>query len=200
MTDKKLPQSFYISNNILDISKILLGKVLVTKLNGKKTTGIIIEVEAYLGVKDKASHSYNNKRTKRTEPMYLKGGIGYIYLCYGIHYMLNVVVGEINTPYAILIRSVEPLSGEKTMLKRRNLNKITESLTNGPGKLTQAFGITSTLNYEPLISDKIWIEDRGINVKEKNILSSKRIGVDYAGEDAKLPYRFYIKNNKWVSK
>ena len=196
----KIKQSFYTSNNILEISKCLLGKVLITNLNSKITSGIIVEVEAYLGINDKASHSYNNKRTSRTEPMFAKGGISYVYLCYGIHHLFNVVVGKQDNPYAILIRAIKPLTGINTMLKRRKLSKVTKELTNGPGKLTQALGITTKVNKESLIGNKIWIEDQEIKFEKKDILSSPRIGVDYAGDDAKLPYRFYINKNKWASK
>ena len=197
---KKIKQSFYTSNNVLEISKNLLGKVLVTNFNSKITSGVIIEVEAYLGANDKASHSYNNKRTQRTEPMFLKGGISYVYLCYGMHHLFNLVVGKQDNPCAILIRGIKPLSGINTMLKRRKFSKVTKELTNGPGKLTQALGITTNLNKESLLGNQVWIENQEIKVEKKDILSSPRIGVDYAGRDAKLPYRFYIKNNKWVSK
>ena len=197
---KKIKQSFYTSNNVLEISKDILGKVLVTNFNSKITSGVIIEVEAYLGANDKASHSYNNKRTQRTEPMFLKGGISYVYLCYGIHHLFNIVVGRKNNPCAILIRAIKPLTGINIILKRRKSSKVTKELTNGPGKLTQALGITTKLNKKSLIGNKIWIEDQEIKFAKKDILSSPRIGVDYAGRDAKLPYRFYIKNNKWVSK
>ena len=197
---EKLSQSYFISNNVLKIARNLLGKILCSNINNQLTTGKIVEVEAYLGINDKASHSYNNKRTKRTGPMFEKGGIAYVYLCYGIHYLFNVVVGEKNNPCAILIRGIEPVNGVDVMLKRRDLNNFKNELTNGPGKLTQALGITTQINTESLLGNKIWIEDYSIHIDKKDILSSSRIGVDYAGDDAKLPYRFYIKNNKWVSK
>ena len=196
----KLSHSFYKSNNILQSAKNLLGKVLCSSINDKFTSGKIVEVEAYLGSNDKASHSYNNKKTQRTAPMFASGGISYVYLCYGIHHLFNVVVGEKNNPCAILIRGLEPVDGVNIMLKRRNLNNLKNELTNGPGKLTQALGITTQINTESLLGNKIWIEDYSIHIDKKDILSSPRIGVDYAGDDAKLPYRFYINNNKWVSK
>ena len=161
---------------------------------------MIVEVEAYLGATDKACHSYNNKRTKRTEAMFESGGISYVYLCYGMHYLFNVVVGEKNNPCAILIRAIEPIDGIKVMLKRRNFAKLKNNLTNGPGKLTQSLGITNRANQKSLIDTLVWIENQNIKIMKKDILSSSRIGVDYAGQDAKLPYRFYIKNNQWVSK
>ena len=196
----KLNKSFYCSNNILDIAQSLLGKILYTNFSNKLTGGMIVEVEAYLGATDKACHSYNNKRTKRTEAMFESGGISYVYLCYGMHYLFNVVVGEKNNPCAILIRAIEPIDGIKMMLKRRNLNQLKNNLTNGPGKLTRSLGITNKLNKQSLIDTLVWIEDYNIKIMKKDILSSSRIGVDYAGQDAKLPYRFYIKNNQWVSK
>ena len=196
----KLPQSFYTSANILQSAKDLLGKVLCSSINDQFTSGKIVETEAYLGSNDKARHSYNNKKTQRTAPMFASGGISYVYLCYGIHHLFNVVVGEKNNPCAILIRGLEPVDGIDIMLKRRNLNNLKNELTNGPGKLTQALEITTQINTESLLGNKIWIEDYSIHIDKKDILSSPRIGVDYAGRDAKLPYRFYIKNNKWISK
>jgi len=195
----KLDLSFYQRNDTLKICKDLLGKVLVTNINNNITTGRIVEAEAYLGANDKASHSYNNKKTQRTEVMFLNGGISYVYLCYGIHYLFNIVVGEQNNSCAILIRAIQPLKGINIMLKRRKLSYATKNLTNGPGKLAQALGITAKLNKQLLINNMIWIEDHEIKLEKKDILSSPRIGVDYAGDDAKLPYRFYIKKNKWVS-
>lgn len=194
----KLSKFFYYNSEIIDISKQLLGKVLVTNLSNNLTSGIIVETEAYAGINDRASHAFNNKRTKRTEIMFKNGGIAYIYLCYGIHNLFNVITNVADIPHAILIRAIEPLEGIKKMCRRRNLsNKY--SLTNGPGKLTQALGIDKTCNGKSLQSNKIWIQDNGVDLLEKDILSSTRIGVDYAGEDANLLYRFYIKDNKWVS-
>ena len=195
----KLKKSFYLNKNTIKISKQLLGKILVTNLNNNLTSGIIVETEAYVGINDKASHAYNNRKTNRTLPMYMKGGICYIYLCYGIHYLFNVVTNIKEIPHAVLIRSIKPLEGVKIMCKRRKMKRPNYNLTNGPGKLSQALGITKKLNGHSLYGDDIWIEDIKISFKDNNILSSSRIGVDYAGTDAKLPYRFYIKNNKWVS-
>ena len=166
----KLPQSFYKSTNILQLAKDLLGKVLCSNINDKFTSGKIVETEAYLGSNDKASHSYNNKKTQRTAPMFASGGISYVYLCYGIHHLFNVVVGGKNNPCAILVRGLEPVEGVDIMLKRRNLNSLKNELTNGPGKLTQALGITTQINTESLLGNKIWIEDHDINVIKKDIL------------------------------
>jgi len=195
-----LPKSYYINSDTIQLSKNLLGKILISNINNDFTSGIIVEIEAYLGVDDRASHAYNNKFTLKTKPMYEEGGISYIYLCYGIHHLFNIVTNIKGIPHAILIRAIEPIKGISIMLKRRKFNILKKELTNGPGKLTQALGITTKMNTISLDSNKIWIEDHNVLINKKDILSSSRIGVDYAGEDAKLPYRFYIKNNKWISK
>ena len=194
----KLENSFYRNTDVVHISKKLIGKVLVTNLSNHLTSGIIVETEAYAGIFDKASHAFNNKRTKRTEIMYKNGGIAYVYLCYGIHNLFNVITNVKDVPHAVLIRAIEPLEGIKEMYRRRKISKKYR-LTDGPGKLTQALGIDKNCNGKSLQSDTIWIQDAGIKFLEKDILSSTRIGVDYAGKDAKLLYRFHVKDNKWVS-
>ena len=200
MRNNRISQSFYLNPDTLLIAQQLLGKKLISNINNNITGGIIVEVEAYLGINDKASHAYNNRLTKRTKTMYKRGGVSYIYLCYGIHYLFNIVTNIKNVPHAVLVRAIEPKVGISTMLKRRKLNIQNSRLTNGPAKLTQALGITVEENSISLIEDRIWLEDCNFKIKQKDILSSSRIGVDYAGDDANLPYRFYIKNNKWVSK
>ena len=196
----KLSKTYYLNNDILKISKDLLGKVLSTNINNQITNGIIVETEAYAGAHDKASHAYNNKKTQRTKPMFMEGGICYIYLCYGMYHLFNIVTNLKNIPHAILVRAIEPLEGIQIMKERRKIKSSLYNLTNGPGKLSIALGINKNLNTISLSSNNIWIEDHNVIIKKKDILSSPRIGVDYAGKDAKLPYRFYIKNNKWVSK
>ena len=161
---------------------------------------MITEVEAYLGVNDKASHAYKGKQTKRTKTMFKKGGVAYVYLCYGMHYLFNIVCNLKSVPHAILIRAIEPFEGINLMEKRRNITMKNYNLTNGPGKLCKALGINNRSNNQSLTGNKIWLEDIDYAVFDKNILSVPRIGVDYAGKDATRPYRFYIKNNKWVSK
>jgi DNA-3-methyladenine glycosylase len=201
MDDRKLPLSFYQQSDVVDIAQQLVGKVLCTRINeGPLTSGIIIETEAYCGRGDKACHANNGTRTDRTETMYQAGGISYIYLCYGIHHLFNVVTNVRDKADAILIRAIEPLDGKDEMLKRRSSQKIQPTLTAGPGRLTQALGITTNLDGISLTGNTIWIEDRNINFSSDSIASSKRIGVDYAGEDANLPWRFYVPNNRWVSK
>ena len=200
MKSQKLNQSFYLNKDVINIAKKLLGKNLVTNINNTITSGIIVETEAYAGIDDKASHAYNNKRTQRTETMYQKGGIAYVYLCYGMYHLFNVITNIEDIPHAVLIRAIEPLDGIDKIKKRRKIKSSKDNLTNGPGKLSIALGIDKSFNGESLLSDKIWIQDNGIKFSKKDILSSPRIGVDYAKEDAKLPYRFYIKDNKWISK
>lgn len=196
-----LPESFYTRKDVLKIAKELLGKVLVTHFDGILTSGIITETEAYAGISDKASHAYGGRRTKRTDIMFWQGGVAYVYLCYGIHHLFNVVTNKADVPHAVLIRAIEPLEGIEQMLKRRGKHKLTPTLTAGPGALSGSLGIYTAHTGKLLHGeDSIAIEDRGINIKPGDIIASKRIGVDYAKEDALLPYRFYIKGNKFVSK
>lgn len=197
---KKLDQSFYERDDVIAISKELLGKYLMTCTNGIVTGGIIVETEAYNGRCDKACHAYPNKRTKRTEIMYEPGGKAYVYLCYGIHYLFNITTNINNKADAILIRAIEPVEGIDVMLKRRNLETVKPQLTAGPGVLSQALGI-SKLHYGASLSEsQVWVEDRNYSIKEENIVACPRIGVDYAEEDALLPWRFYIHGNRFVSK
>lgn len=186
----KLGKDFYLRNNVVQISKELLGKFLYTRMNGNTTAGIITETEAYAGVTDRASHAFGGRRTPRTEVMYAEGGTAYVYLCYGIHHLFNVVTSGQGTPHAVLIRAVKPTEGIKTMLKRRKQPELSPKISGGPGTVSQALGIHTKYSGVSLMGNKIWIEDRGIRIKEKDILTGKRIGVDYAGKDAKLPYRF----------
>ncbi len=161
---------------------------------------MITETEAYKGQVDKASHAHNGRRTPRTEIMYSTGGTAYIYLCYGIHHLFNVVTNEKEIPHAVLIRAIEPVEGIEWMLKRRNKKMVNYTLTCGPGALSQALGIHINQTGEDLLGNNIWIEDRGVTVKKSEIISSTRVGVDYAGSHAGWKYRFYIKGNDWISK
>lgn len=184
-----LPLSFYQSDDVVDVAKKLLGKGLFTEIGGHLTGGIIIETEAYAGAGDRASHAYGNRRTKRTETMFQKGGIAYVYLCYGIHSLLNAVTADEDIPHAVLIRAIQPTAGIDLMLKRRKKTTL-EGLASGPGALTAALGITLAHNASPLNSESLWIADLGI--ESEQIISGPRIGVDYAGPDALLPYRFLM--------
>lgn len=201
MNTSKLPYHFYSGTDVLQIAKDLLGKVLVSCSDGALcTSGMIVETEAYTGEHDKAAHVYGGKRTRRTETMYGRAGHAYIYLCYGIHHLLNVVTHSENVPHAVLIRALAPLEGIELMMKRRNKTKQDITLTRGPGSLCQALGIHYGQSGESLLGDRIWIEDRGIKIPEDEIESGPRIGVAYAQEDALLPYRFWIRANPYVSK
>lgn len=185
--------------DVTDIARDLLGKILFTRQNGWITGGLITETEAYDGPWDKASHAYGNRRTARTEIMFQKGGRAYVYLCYGMHHLFNVVTGEKGVPQAVLIRSVRPLIGLEHMLYRRKSSEIKPSLSNGPGKLCQALGINISFNGKSLNGEEIWIEEAQAP-EFHEIVSSARIGIDYAKEHVFLPYRFYWKNEPYISK
>ncbi len=195
----KLPKSFYDRKDVVEIAKDLLGKILVTNINGIRTSGRIVETEAYNGIIDQASHAFGGRRTGRNEPMYAAPGIAYIYLCYGVHHLFNVVTNRTNIPHAVLIRALEPVEGIEKMLKRRAKKLKNHSLTSGPGNLSKALGIHTKYSGESLRSDKIFIEADDFILKKNMIASSRRIGVEYAGKDARLPYRFFIKENPFVS-
>lgn len=188
----KLPLTFYRHDDVVGLSRALLGKVLCTKIDGVRTAARITETEAYAGVTDRASHAYGDRRTKRTEPMYSDGGIAYVYLCYGIHHLFNVVTSVAGTPHAVLIRGGVPLSGEQEMQRRRGKSKTDKTLLGGPGSLARALGITTSNTGESLIGDIIWIDDDGYSVSAKDIEAGPRVGIDYAKEDALLPYRFVL--------
>jgi len=189
----KLPLSFYRQKNVCTIAKALIGKVLVTSVKGVTTAGRIVETEAYNGITDKASHAWNGRRTQRTEIMYAAGGLSYVYLCYGIHHLFNVVTNIEDTPHAVLVRSVEPLVGIEDMLLRTGKKKLDHSLTRGPGNVSKALGILTKHTGIGLESEELFIADDGFLVKPSQITATPRIGVDYAGEDALLPYRFVLK-------
>jgi DNA-3-methyladenine glycosylase len=196
---KKLGYSFYSGKDVVKIAKDLLVKILVTQFDGIITSGRIVETEAYAGEIDRASHAFGGRRTKRTEVMFADAGKAYVYLCYGIHYLFNVVTNKKDVPHAVLIRAVEPLKGIDTMLERTNKKKLDFTLTKGPGNVSRALGISKHHTGSDLLDDEIFIADDGFKLPKKDIISTPRIGVDYAGEDAKLLYRFIIQGNKYVS-
>ena len=188
-----LQASYYLNKDVVFLAKDIIGKYLYTCIDGKTVTGgIIIETEAYEGVTDKASHAYNNRRTKRTEVMFGIGGLAYVYLCYGMHSLFNIVTNQKDIPHAILIRAIYPTDGLNIMQQRANKPKFTKEFANGPGKVAKILGITTTHSGIELFKDTIWIEDKGIELNKNEIISTTRIGVDYAMEDAQLPYRFII--------
>lgn len=196
----KLPQSFYQRDDVVAISRELLGKYVFTCIDGLVTGGYIVETEAYNGIIDRASHSFGGRMTPRTKTMYLQGGVAYVYLCYGIHEMFNVVTSVEGQPHAALIRAIQPIEGLDIMQHRRKMEKIKPTITMGPGSVAQALGISRQINAISLQSDTLWIEDRGMVIPEDDIAVVPRVGVAYAKEDALLPYRFYIKGNLYVSK
>jgi DNA-3-methyladenine glycosylase len=195
----KLPASFYTRTDVVQITRELLGKILVTNFDESITAGRIVEAEAYNGPHDKAAHSFGNRRTKRTEVMYGEGGVAYVYLCYGIHQMFNIVTSIADVPNAILIRALEPIAGIETMLKRSSKSVHGNDLTRGPGNVAKALGLHTTHTGLSLQSNEIYVADDGFKYNETDIAITTRIGVDYAAEDALLPYRFIVKGNKYVS-
>ena len=215
MEYRKLGKSFYDKEDTVKIAKELIGKYLLTDIDGEGVTGgKIVETEAYLGAIDKASHGYGNRKTERNKNLYKAGGYAYVYFIYGMYYLFNVVTGKENNADAVLIRAIEPEIGLDIMLKRKEkagrgeggANGGINRITSGPGLLTIALGINLRHNGIPVCEGKkpeklnIWLEDRNVNIAEKDIIETTRVGVSYAAEHALLPWRFKIKGNKWVSR
>ena len=194
MNSSKLERSFYTRDSVTQIAGELLGKYLYTNFEGGLTGGIITETEAYEGITDKASHAYNNRRTSRTEVMFAAGGVAYVYLCYGVHHLFNIVTNSENIPHAILIRGIYPIEGINIMEKRAGKKFTNKGFSDGPGKVSKVLKIQVGHSGESLLGNKIWLEDKGLKIKKNEIISGSRIGVNYAGKDAKLPYRFMIKS------
>ena len=194
----RIERKFYMRDAVT-VGKDILGKIIVKKTaDGRIMSGRITEVEAYMGITDKASHSYGGRRTKRTEVMYKEGGYSYVFLIYGMYECFNVTAGREGDPQAVLIRGVEPLENKNLMWEKRKVKKE-KDISNGPGKLTKALGITKEDNGADLTAgENIWLEDDGYKVKD--IVETTRIGIDYAEEDALKPWRFYIKDSIFVSK
>jgi len=188
----KLSTNFYRRENVVEVARGLLGKVLCSHVDGHLTKAVITETEAYAGMEDRASHAYAGRRTARTEPMYDEGGIAYVYLCYGIHHLCNVVTGKRDDPQAVLLRAGEALAGLDEMRARRGKAVAGNKLLAGPGSLSQALGIRTGLSGVSLLGDQLWIEDHGFFVADDDIAIGPRIGVDYAGDDAARPYRFLL--------
>lgn len=191
---KRLPKSFFLREDVVQLSRELLGKRLCTNINGQYTSGIITETEAYAGVTDKASHAFGGRMTERTKTMFETGGTAYVYLCYGIHHLFNIVTNKKGIPHAILIRGIKAEEGIEIMLERRKKKKIDKTLSAGPGTVSQALGIQVRHSGISLHDETIWIEESGIKIPDHAVYIGPRIGVDYAGEDAKLPYRFLVKD------
>jgi DNA-3-methyladenine glycosylase len=210
---RKLDAAFYDRAGVVAVARDLLGKVLVTEFGGQRTSGRIVETEAYNGVGDRASHAWSGRRTRRTEVMYAAGGAAYVYLIYGIHHLFNVVTNKKDVPHAVLVRALEPMEGIGVMRERFGKGvlrgdrvrkpdgavKPDYSLTRGPGNLSRALGLRTVHTGVSLMGDEIWIGDDGYRPKRAEIIAGPRIGVDYAGVDAGLPYRFFIKGSSYVS-
>ena len=196
----KLPESYYLDTDVVKLSRDLIGKYIFSRLDGVVTGGYVVETEAYNGVIDKASHAYGNRLTPRTQTMFMQGGVAYVYLCYGIHEMLNIVTSVEGQPHAILIRAINPTIGLDMMQYRRSMAVIKPNITMGPGSVAKALGVSRKINGISLQSDSLWLEDRGLTFTDDEVAAVPRVGVDYAGDDALLPYRFYVKGNNYVSK
>lgn len=195
----KLPREFYTRLDVLEVARDLLGKTLVVpNRNGRRVSGLIVETEAYRGPEDRASHAYGGRRTNRTETMYGIGGTAYVYFVYGMYYQFNVVSGVADTPHAILVRAIEPVEGIEIM-KRRRQGRSEYELTSGPGRLCIAMAIDRALDKADLLGDRVWIEE-GVSVSPRDIARGPRIGIDYAEKWVTKPWRFWIKNNPFVSR
>ncbi|TZF81497.1 DNA-3-methyladenine glycosylase [Pedobacter sp. BS3] len=195
----KLGVDFYRRDDVVALSRELLGKYLFTCVDGQLTGGIIVETEAYRGPEDSGSHAYNHKRTPRNEMMYSAGGVVYMYICYGIHHMLNIVTGNPDESHAILIRAIEPTVGLETIRLRRNIFNQDTRLCRGPGALAQALGLTKLHNGVPLTGNEVWIEDQGLHYPDEQIAASARIGLNVSEPYQSIPWRFYLRGSKYVS-
>ncbi|MBC8047459.1 MAG: DNA-3-methyladenine glycosylase [Fimbriimonadaceae bacterium] len=195
----KLNKEFYIRTDTVKIARELLGKKLVSNINGKLTSGIICETEAYCGPEDRGCHAYNGRFTDRTKIMYAEGGVTYVYICYGIHNLFNVITHGENNPHAILIRAIEPVDGIEFILERRKGNIFKTSLGAGPGLVSQCLGFTTKHTGISLTGEKIWIEDAEL-IPQKNIIESARVGMNFEGRYKLIPWRFRIKNSLFTSR
>lgn len=196
---KKLPREFYTRTDVLEVARDLLGKKLVVpNRNGAPVAGIIVETEAYRGPEDRASHAFGGRRTRRTETMYGLGGTAYVYFVYGMYNQFNVVTNVENTPHAVLVRALEPVAGIDT-IRRRRPGRSEYEWTSGPGRLCVALGIDRGLDKADLLGDRVWIEE-GVPVSPRQIARGPRIGIDYAESWVKKPWRFWIKDNPFVSR
>lgn len=195
----KLPLDFYRRPDPVAIARDLLGKYLFTRINGVLTGGRIVETEAYAHLNDQACHSHLGRYTARTQVMYQPGGVAYVYLVYGRYALFNIITNEAGKADAVLIRGLEPTEGIPEMLLRRGMTAVQRNLTGGPGLLTQALSISTALYGTDLTSDTIWLEDHGDTIAAEEIRASPRVGIDYAGDDAALPWRFRLIGSKWTS-
>ncbi len=196
---KKLTESFYQRSDVNVIARELLGMILVTNFDGVITSGRIVETEAYTGVEDRASHAYGGRRNARLEPLYAGPGTVYMYICYGLHHLFNVVTNRAGVPHVVLVRGLEPLKGIDRMLERTGRTEPGNNLTRGPGNLSRALGLNKIHSSGSLLSAEIYIEDDGTRYSDEQVRVTTRIGIDGAGPDAMLPYRYIVRESKWVS-
>lgn len=196
---KKLTRSFFLNPDVVSLARALIGKRLLSCIDGRKTGGIITETEAYAGVTDKASHAYGGRRTGRTETMYGIGGTAYVYLCYGVHSLFNIVTNRKDIPHAVLIRSIRPDTGIDCIMQRRGIHENIPRLTTGPGSLAQALAIRTVHSGTDLTGSLIWLENSDIPSGSLRIIPARRIGIDYAGKDALKKWRFLLADSPWVS-
>jgi DNA-3-methyladenine glycosylase len=191
-----LDEGFYLREEVVALAKELLGKHLVTRIDGQITSGMITETEAYAGITDRASHAFGGKRSTRTEIMFRRGGCAYIYLCYGMHSLFNIVTNLEGIPHAILVRAILPLEGAAAMCLRTGRSRLPAAAGDGPGKVSKLLGIHYSLSGLLLkpsanpLHPAIWVEYHGVHPAENQVKVTPRIGIDYAGKDAALPYRF----------
>jgi DNA-3-methyladenine glycosylase len=199
-TAPRLDSAYFQQTDTLWLAQDLVGKLIFTCFGGQLTGGRIVETEAYLGTTDQACHAHLGKRTKRTETMYQAGGVAYIYLCYGVHALLNLVTHQEGVPHVVLVRAIEPLVGTEVMLARRGAHRLTPRLTAGPGVLTQALGLTTAHNGQSLCSDILWLATDGSRVTPHDLIASPRVGIaSYAGPDTHQPWRYRLRNSPWTS-
>jgi DNA-3-methyladenine glycosylase len=190
----KLQRSYFINDNVVEIAKDLIGKILFTNFHGKITAGIIIETEAYAGIDDKASHAWGGRHTARTDILYRQGGIAYVYLCYGMHHLFNIVTNKTDIPHAVLIRGIKAIYGIDIIQQRMGTKSYNKGFITGPGKVSKALGIKVAHTGMDLTGDTIWVENSGKQIKPEDILITTRVGIDYAGSDALLPYRYILRS------
>ena len=196
----KLPLSFYQRDDAVLIARELIGKHIYTDIGGTVTGGLIVETEAYQGPEDRGSHAYNHRRTPRNEMMFSAGGVVYMYICYGIHDMLNIVTGKDGVSHAVLIRAIEPRAGIEVMRERRDLFTDDTRLGRGPGALAKALGLVKAHNGTSLLEDNIWLEDKNEKLNDNDIIASARVGMNFDGLYKTIPWRFYVRGNRNVSK
>ena len=192
---KPLPRSFY-ARPVLTVAREVIGKILVHESREGRVTGRIVEAEAYRGPEDRAAHSFGGRRTARTEAMFGPPGYAYVFFVYGMHWHVNLVTGAVDLPHAVLLRAVEPLEGLELMAKRRGLAPGSRDLTNGPGKLCEAFGIDRAHYAADLCDGPLFLTPG----TRPRVARSPRIGIDYAGVWAERPWRFFERDSPWVSR